>query len=100
MIKVNLGTTDGGSWRLAAASAYRGLRPATETTLLGAKYRLRREAPAVADRATTRSLACGRRCISTWCQRRPDIVVMAETMVPTATSLQLTPLKTRLAHPR
>lgn len=68
MIKVNYkGTTDGGSWQLAAASAYRGLRPATETTLLGAKYRLRREAtPRVAgdrDYAVLQALARGRRCI-------------------------------------
>ena len=85
MIKVNLGTTDGGSWRLAAASAYRGLRPATETTLLGARYRLRREArPRLAgdrDYAVLQALARGRHCIlDVGANVGLTTLVMAETM--------------------
>ena len=87
MIKVNLGTTDGGSWRLAAASAYRGLRPATETTLLGARYRLRREArPRLAgdrDYAVLQALARGRHCIlDVGANVGLTALVMAETMAP------------------
>ncbi len=67
MIKTNLGSGESGNWRAVAASAYRELRPAVDVTLVGVKYRLRREArPREAgdrDYAFLQALARGRHCI-------------------------------------
>jgi FkbM family methyltransferase len=67
MIKSNLGSGSNGNWRAVAASAYRELRPAVDVTLVGVKYRLRREArpreTGDRDYAVLQALARGKRCI-------------------------------------
>ena len=67
MIKSNLGSDGSGNWRAVAASAYRELRPAVDVTLVGVKYRLRREArpreTGDRDYAVLQALARGKRCI-------------------------------------
>ncbi len=67
MIKINLGTDESGNWRAVAASAYRELRPAVDVTLVGVRYRLRREArPREAgdrDYAVLQALARDKRCV-------------------------------------
>ena len=44
MIKSDLGTVGSGNWQAVTASVYRALRPATEVTLLGVRFRVRSEA--------------------------------------------------------
>lgn len=67
MIKSNLGTAGSGNWRAVAASAYRELRPAVDVTLVGVKYRLRREArprdTGDRDYPVLQALARDKRCI-------------------------------------
>ena len=67
MIRSDLGTLGSGNWRAVAASAYRELRPAVDVTLVGVKYRLRREArprqTGDRDYPVLQALARGKRCI-------------------------------------